>query len=145
MSSVPLRVEDNNNLTALPDEERIAWIQADCWINYDLAQKALKILDDLLAYPPRDRMPCLLLYGATGMGKTKIIRKFTREHPVVSMRPRGEHKCAWWHCKCHPRRMSGYFTESCFEHLARRFYRRRRLIASVMCVAIFCIAPAQRC
>jgi hypothetical protein len=27
-------------------------------------------------------MPCLLLYGDTGMGKTKIIRKFLRDHPA---------------------------------------------------------------
>jgi type II secretory pathway predicted ATPase ExeA len=28
-------------------------------------------------------MPCLLLYAATGMGKTKILRKFRREHPPI--------------------------------------------------------------
>ena len=26
-------------------------------------------------------MPCLLIYGDTGMGKTKILRKFLRDHP----------------------------------------------------------------
>ncbi|APX26404.1 TniB protein (plasmid) [Salipiger profundus] len=26
-------------------------------------------------------MPCLLIYGDTGMGKTKIVRKFERDHP----------------------------------------------------------------
>lgn len=56
MSSVPLRVEDNNNLTALPDEERIAWIQADCWINYDLAQKALKF--SMIFSPTRRVIVC---------------------------------------------------------------------------------------
>ncbi len=34
-----------------------------------------------LTYPPRDRMPCLLIYGDTGMGKTKIVCKFERDHP----------------------------------------------------------------
>jgi hypothetical protein len=28
-------------------------------------------------------MPCFLLYAATGMGKTKILRKFRREHPTA--------------------------------------------------------------
>src|SRR3954453_4044239 len=28
-------------------------------------------------------MPCLLLFGATGMGKTKILRKCLRDHPPV--------------------------------------------------------------
>lgn len=28
-------------------------------------------------------MPCLLIYGDTGMGKTKIVRKFERAHPAT--------------------------------------------------------------
>lgn len=67
---------------ALPDAERIAWIRADRWLDLDQARAALARLEELLAYPPRDRMPCLLLYGDTGMGKTKIIRKFLRDHPA---------------------------------------------------------------
>lgn len=68
---------------ALPDEERIAWIKADRWIGFDQA------LNTLLAYPPRDRMPCLLIYGDTGMGKTKIVRKFERAHPPTLCQPTG--------------------------------------------------------
>lgn len=68
---------------ALPDAERIAWIRADRWLDLDQARTALGRLEDLLAYPPRDRMPCLLLYGDTGMGKTKIVRKFLRDHTAV--------------------------------------------------------------
>lgn len=67
---------------ALADAERIAWIRADRWLDLDQARAALGRLEDLLAYPPRDRMPCLLLYGDTGMGKTKIVRKFLRDHPA---------------------------------------------------------------
>ena len=65
----------------LSDEERIAWIRADRWIGFDQAGAALARLENLLTYPPRDRMPCLLIYGDTGMGKTKILRKFERNHP----------------------------------------------------------------
>jgi len=65
----------------LDDAERIAWIRADRWLETAQARAALVRLEDLLTYPPRDRMPCLLLYGDTGMGKTKIIRKFLRDHP----------------------------------------------------------------
>lgn len=65
----------------LPDEDRIAWIRADRWIGFDQAGAALARLENLLTYPPRDRMPCLLIYGDTGMGKTKILRKFERNHP----------------------------------------------------------------
>ena len=46
-------------------------------------EAALARLTALLAYPPRDRMPCLLLYGDTGMGKTKIVRKFERQNPPI--------------------------------------------------------------
>ena len=65
----------------LPQIERIYRIQADRWISYPRADQVLSRLDDLLHYPPRDRMPCLLLHAATGMGKTKILRKFRRNHP----------------------------------------------------------------
>ncbi|PHR91923.1 MAG: transposase [Robiginitomaculum sp.] len=67
----------------LSDEERIAWIKADRWIGFAQTGAALDRLDALLAYPPRDRMPCLLIYGDTGMGKTKIVRKFERDHPAI--------------------------------------------------------------
>ena len=66
---------------ALHDDERIAWIKADRWIGFDQAGAALTRLSALLEYPPRDRMPCLLIFGNTGMGKTKIVRKFERAHP----------------------------------------------------------------
>ncbi|MGQ3295882.1 MAG: TniB family NTP-binding protein, partial [Shinella sp.] len=67
---------------ALSNDERIAWIKADRWIGFEQAGAAITRLNALLAYPPRDRMPCLLIYGDTGMGKTKIIRKFQRSHPA---------------------------------------------------------------
>jgi Cdc6-like AAA superfamily ATPase len=63
------------------DRDRIKFIRSDRWINYAAAQDVIARLTDLLTYPPRDRMPCLLIYGATGMGKTKVIRKFLRQHP----------------------------------------------------------------
>jgi replication-associated recombination protein RarA len=67
----------------LPAQDRIARIIVERWINYPKAEMALARLHELLDYPQRDRMPCLLLFGATGMGKTKILRKFLREHPPM--------------------------------------------------------------
>ena len=67
--------------SCLPDEERIRRIRAERWISYVRAEEVLVRMSELLEYPPRDRMPCLLLYGSTGMGKTKILRKFLRDHP----------------------------------------------------------------
>ncbi|MBV9489903.1 MAG: TniB family NTP-binding protein, partial [Verrucomicrobia bacterium] len=64
----------------LPASERIQWIRQDRWIHYPRAEQVLHRLADLLTYPARDRMPCLLLFGATGMGKTRIVQKFLRDH-----------------------------------------------------------------
>ena len=36
-------------------------------------------------------MPCLLLFGATGRGKTKILKKFTRDHPALRNSKTGIH------------------------------------------------------
>ena len=64
----------------LPDAERIHWLRQERWIQYPRAERILERLMDLVDYPPRDRMPCLVLYGATGMGKTRIIQKFLRDN-----------------------------------------------------------------
>lgn len=68
---------------SLPDDERIEWIRSDRWVNFAMAERALQRLEDLLVYPRRDRMPCMLIYGDTGIGKTKIVAKFARDHPPV--------------------------------------------------------------
>ena len=60
--------------------ERVDWIRQERWIQYTRAEEVLVRMGELLAYPPRDRMPALLLFGATGMGKTRIVQRFLREH-----------------------------------------------------------------
>lgn len=64
----------------LTDIERIHWLRQERWIQYPRAERILARLMDLVDYPPRDRMPCLVIYGATGMGKTRIIQKFQRDN-----------------------------------------------------------------
>ena len=64
----------------LADAERVEWIRQERWINYTRADQVLVRLSELLRYPARQRMPALLLFGATGMGKTRIIQRFLREH-----------------------------------------------------------------
>ena len=59
---------------------RLAQLRQDRWIDYPRAVEALEVLGTLLATPPRNRMPCLLIYGDSGMGKTKIIEKLKRAH-----------------------------------------------------------------
>jgi Bacterial TniB protein len=82
-----LKAEDLSHLHAacreaarLSNDERIHWLRQERWIRYPRAERILERLVDLVDYPPRDRMPCLLIYGATGMGKTRIIEKFLRDN-----------------------------------------------------------------
>jgi hypothetical protein len=64
----------------LSNEERVAGLRQERWIEYPRAKRILERLADLVDYPPRDRMPCLVIYGGTGMGKTRIVQKFLRDH-----------------------------------------------------------------
>jgi len=74
---------EHQAVASLPDDERIQWIRAERWISHPAAELALEAMGDLLTYPQRNRMPCLLVHGRTGMGKTMILRKFSRDHPKV--------------------------------------------------------------
>ncbi len=69
-------------IAALGAEDRVRRIRADRWVDYPLAREALAKLEELIAFPPRARMPNLLIVGASGMGKTMIVEKFARDHPV---------------------------------------------------------------
>ncbi len=89
-SSFPHLLGSHQAIASKGSEERIEWIRHDRWINHTRAEQVLSQLSDLLTYPPRSRKPALLIYGAPGMGKTKLVEKFLRDHPsafdeVVSM------------------------------------------------------------
>ncbi|WSY62714.1 TniB family NTP-binding protein [Nocardia sp. NBC_00881] len=71
-------------LAMLPDPERIQYVRADRWIGYTRATQALARLEELLSTPGKQRMPNLLLIGATNNGKSMIIEKFRRDHPPIS-------------------------------------------------------------
>jgi hypothetical protein len=60
---------------------RTAWLRRERWIGYPRAHQALRLLEDLLSLPVRQRMPNLLIIGPTNNGKTMIIEKFGRDHP----------------------------------------------------------------
>jgi hypothetical protein len=75
----------------LPDEERLRYVRSDRWIGYPRAVDALERLETLLSWPAKQRMPNLLLIGATNNGKSMIVEKFRRAHPVISHPDREEH------------------------------------------------------
>ncbi|MBV1692403.1 TniB family NTP-binding protein [Novosphingobium sp. G106] len=62
------------------DAARIDWLRRDRWVALPQAEMALSRLEDLATYPPRGRMPCLLLFGSTGTGKSEILRRFAELH-----------------------------------------------------------------
>lgn len=76
--------EENN-------ESRIRRIRTDRWITYRRAEAALSAMEDLLSFPKRTRMPNLLLVGPTNNGKTMIVEKLRRAHPLsaASATPEG--------------------------------------------------------
>ncbi len=67
----------------MPDDDRIDWLRRDRWMSLPQAEEALRRLDDVLTYPQRGRMPCLLLFGTTGMGKSEIVNRFAELHAAV--------------------------------------------------------------
>jgi Bacterial TniB protein len=69
--------EENN-------ESRIRRIRTDRWITYRRAEAALSAMEDLLTFPKRTRMPNLLLVGPTNNGKTMIVEKLRRAHPLIA-------------------------------------------------------------
>jgi hypothetical protein len=64
-------------------EERIRRIRTDRWMTYLRADSTLSTLEDLLAYPKRTRMPNCLIVGPTNNGKTMIVEKYRRSHPLI--------------------------------------------------------------
>lgn len=80
MSTAHLAPEARSVLD-LTDEQRIAFLTEDRWIDYPRARKVLQELERLLSCPKRTRMPSLLIHGESNIGKSMIIQKFLRDHP----------------------------------------------------------------
>ena len=66
-------------IAALSSDERLRRIRSDRWINYPRAQQALAMLEDLIEFPQRARMPNLLIVGASGMATSE-----NREHAAAN-------------------------------------------------------------
>ena len=64
-------------------EERVTRLYAPKWVGYARGNEALARLDHLLTHPPSGRMPCMLLYGDSNIGKTMIVEKFIRDNPNI--------------------------------------------------------------
>ena len=60
---------------------RIRMVQTARWVAFPRAGVAVEELERRFHYPTCARMPCMLLYGDSGMGKTMILEKMERQHP----------------------------------------------------------------
>lgn len=80
---------DYREIATLPDKRRIEWLKTERWIAFPKATAVLDQLQYLLEYPTRPRMPCLLIYGRSGMGKSMALARFEKAHPAVFDRQQG--------------------------------------------------------
>ena len=64
-------------------EDRITRLYMPKWVSYPHSSEALARMEHLLRYPPCGRMPSMLLYGDSDIGKTMIVEKFVRDHPNI--------------------------------------------------------------
>lgn len=64
------------------NEERIAYISQDRWINYPLAQDIIDMLENIKTYEKnKTRVTSILLVGSSNNGKTSLLNEFMRRHP----------------------------------------------------------------
>lgn len=89
-SPFPHLNEKTRQLLDSSEAERIESIRLGSWIPYSRAKEALDHMDELFAYPRIDRMPHMLLVGASNNGKTQILKRFLGQHPA-DPNPWGEH------------------------------------------------------
>jgi Bacterial TniB protein len=68
---------------------RIRLVQTARWVEFARGRLALEELERRFQYPSCARMPCMLLYGDSGMGKTMLIEKMERQHPNSHHERRG--------------------------------------------------------
>jgi Bacterial TniB protein len=76
------RAASSQNLTNTLAREAALALWVDRWLSYPRAERILSRLDDLLYLPARVRMQNVLIHGTSGAGKSMIIEKFIRSHPL---------------------------------------------------------------
>lgn len=64
----------------MSDKDRIFAIQSGTWIPYPRAKQILARMEELFEYPRIDRMPNMLIVGASNNGKSNILHHFESKH-----------------------------------------------------------------
>ena len=74
---------------AIAPVARVAAIERDRWIGYPAGDAGILRLTEIYSMRARVRMPCLLIYGVSGAGKTMLLEKFQRDHAVKAPKREG--------------------------------------------------------
>ena len=69
-----------HSLAALDADDRIRMISKDLFIEHEYSAHLNDMLDALLCEPRHGRMPCWLITGDAGMGKTAHLHRFARRY-----------------------------------------------------------------
>jgi len=70
-----------HSLASADARERIRMVSKDLFIEHSYSQHLNDTLDALLCEPRHGRMPCWLITGDAGMGKTAHLYRFSRRYP----------------------------------------------------------------
>jgi hypothetical protein len=88
MSTVQLPFQHlDHRMQTLADADvgtRIRMIEKDLFIEHDYSRHLGVLLNELITGPRQTRMPCLLIVGDAGMGKTAQLHRFQRQFPDAS-------------------------------------------------------------
>ena len=69
-------------MSLMTPDERIDRIRGDHWIAFDRATIVLNRLTSLMEMPQQSRMPGLMVYGSSGIGKTMIAKRMASKYPT---------------------------------------------------------------
>jgi Cdc6-like AAA superfamily ATPase len=69
-----------HSLTSLDAHDRIRMVSKDLFIEHEYSAHLNDMLDALLCEPRHGRMPCWLITGDAGMGKTAHLHRFARRY-----------------------------------------------------------------
>lgn len=64
-------------------KERIDRIRGDHWIAFERAAIVINRLTSLMEMPQQSRMPGLMVYGSSGIGKTMIAKRMASQYPSI--------------------------------------------------------------
>ena len=76
MSSYEHVQETFRHVVDLPDRERIAFLDEQRWVEYEVATTVIDYMRELMERPSKPRMPNLLITSESNNGKTTIVRRF---------------------------------------------------------------------